>query len=62
MKCDAESSVIQMKEETFRQLITEVKETIAIVNFPEPTKRSFGLVDMWHIRKNARSAASRVRL
>ena len=59
MKFDERSSVIQMKGETFRQLVTEVKETIAIVDFPEPARRSFGLIDMWNIRRNARSATSR---
>ena len=62
MKVDETSSVIQMKGETFRQLVTEVKETIAIVDFPEPARRSFGLIDMWNIRRNARSASSLVRL
>ena len=62
MKFDERSSVIQMKGETFRQLVTEVKETIAIVDLPEPAKRSFGVIDMWNIRRNARSAASMVRL
>ena len=62
MKLDERSSVIQMKGETFRHLVTEVKETIAIVDFPEPATRSFGLIDMWNIRKNARSASSLVRL
>jgi len=62
MKVDERSSVIQMKGETFRQLVTEVKETIAIVDFPEPARRSFGLIDMWNIRRNARSASSLVRL
>jgi hypothetical protein len=62
MKVDERSSVIQMKGGTFRHLVTEVKETIAIVDFPEPARRSFGLIDMWNIRKNARSASSLVRL
>jgi len=62
MKLDERSSVVRMKGETFRHLVTEVKETIAIVDFPEPATRSFGLIDMWNIRKNARSASSLVRL
>lgn len=62
MNFDERSSVMQMKEETFKELLTEVKETIAIVDFPEPAKRSFGLIDMWNIRRNARSASSAVRL
>ena len=62
MKVDERSSAIRMKGETFRQLVTEVKETIAIVDFPEPARRSFGPIDMWNIRRNARSASSFVRL
>ncbi len=58
MKYDVSSSVIQMKEETFKQLVTEVKETVAIVDFPEQKKQSFGLIDMWNIRRNAISANS----
>ena len=59
---DVKSSVIQMKEETFKQLVTEVKETIAVVDFSQPTRRSFGPVDMWNIRRNARSASGLLRL
>jgi len=62
MNLDERSSVVRMKGETFRQLVTEVKETIAIVDFPEPATRSFGLIDMWNIRRNARSASSQIRL
>lgn len=62
MKFDERSSVMQMKGETFRHLVTEVKETIAIVDFPEPARRTFGLIDMWNIRRNARSASSLARL
>ncbi len=60
MKSDVKSSVIQMKGETFKQLVTEVKETIAIVDLPEPARR-FGLIDMWNIRRNARSATRLIR-
>jgi hypothetical protein len=59
MKCDVKSSVIQMKDETFKQLVTEVKETVADVDLREPARRSFGLIDMWNIRKNAKSATRR---
>lgn len=62
MNSDVNSSVIQMKKESFKQLVTEVKETIAIVDFPEPATRTFGLIDMWNIRRNAKSASSLVRL
>ena len=58
MKREMTPSVIQMEEEEFKQLVAEVKETVAIVDLPQPTKRSFGLVDLWNIRRNGKSAAS----
>jgi hypothetical protein len=61
MKGNVNLSVIQMEDETFMQLVAEVKETVAIVDLPQPQKRSFGLVDLWNIRRNARSASSRLR-
>ena len=61
MKFDEGSSAIQMNDETFMRLVTEVKETIANVDFPDPARRSFGLIDMWNIRRNARSATRLVR-
>jgi len=61
MKLERKPSVIQMEEETFKQLVAEVKETVAIVDLPEPETRSFGLVDMWNIRRNGKSATSRLK-
>jgi hypothetical protein len=59
MKGNVNLSVIQMEEETFMHLVAEVKETVAIVDLPQPRKRSFGLIDLWNIRRNAKSASSR---
>jgi hypothetical protein len=61
MKGNVNLSVIQMEEETFMHLVAEVKETVAIVDLPQPEKRSFGLVDLWNIRRNAKSASSRLK-
>ncbi|MFI5188201.1 MAG: hypothetical protein ACHQF0_15830 [Chitinophagales bacterium] len=61
MKFDERSSVVQMNDETFAELVTEVKETIANVEFREPARRSFGLIDMWNIRRNARSATGLIK-
>ena len=60
MKGNVNLSVIQMEDETFMHLVAEVKETVAIVDLPQPEKRSFGLVDLWNIRRNAKSASSRL--
>ena len=61
MKSDVNSSVLQMNEETFKQLVTEVKETIAVIDLNKKGKRSFGLIDLWNIRRNAKSASGRMR-
>ncbi len=61
MKGNVNLSAIQMEDETFMQLVAEVKETVAIVDLRQPQKRSFGLVDLWNIRRNAKSASSRLK-
>ena len=58
MKLDVKPSVIQMEDETFKQLVAEVKETVASIDLPLQEKRSFGLVDLWNIRRNYRSAST----
>jgi ethanolamine utilization microcompartment shell protein EutL len=61
MKGNVKPSVIQMEEETFMRLVAEVKETVATdIELPKKN-RSFGLVDLWNIRRNARSASSRLK-
>jgi hypothetical protein len=40
--------------------LQEVKETIA-VNFGKQSVRSFGIQDMWNIRRNAKLATLRIR-
>jgi hypothetical protein len=57
MNYDVKPSVIQMEKETFKQLMAEVKETIAVIE-PKSDKSSFGVVDIWNIRRNAKSASS----
>ena len=61
MKFDVKPSVIQMEDETFKQLVAEVKETVASFDLPHREKRSFGLVDLWNIRRNYKSASSRLK-
>ena len=58
MKCEA-LVLMEINEGTLRELVTEVKETIA--SNIEPSKsmeRSFGLVDMWNIRRQTKSASN----
>ncbi|HVV02798.1 MAG TPA: hypothetical protein VHC96_01185 [Puia sp.] len=57
MKSDVMDTIVQMEPAILKQLVTEVKETVATdVAATKETKSSFGLVDMWNIRKHGRYA------
>ena len=61
MKLDVKPSFLKMEKETLDQLVTEVKETIAVVDLRKKSKRSFGLVDIWNIRRTRKSATGMMR-
>ena len=63
MKDDVMPSVVQMEYGQLQDLLKEVKETVAKdIKMPEPkTKRPFGIVDLWKIRRNAKSASAMFR-
>jgi hypothetical protein len=62
MKHDVMPSIVQMEKEVLKNLTKEVKETLATdVVLPKATKPSFGVADLWNIRRNARSAQGRMR-
>ncbi len=57
-------SIVQMEEEKLKQLVTQVKETIATdidVQTSELKNKKFGVTDMWNSQRNFRSAISRRR-
>ena len=58
MKSDVMPSIVQMEYGVLQDLLTEVKETVAKdIKMSEPaTKPSFGIVDLWKIRRNVKSA------
>ena len=58
MKSDVMPSIVQMEYGVLQDLLQEVKETVAKdIKLPEPaTKPSFGVVDLWKIRRNAKLA------
>jgi len=59
MKSDVMPSIVQMDKEVLKTLLSEVKETVAdVIELPGANKQSFGVVDMWFIRKNAKSTSS----
>jgi hypothetical protein len=62
MKSDVMPSIVQMGKDELQHLTAEVKETVATgIQLPIAKKKSFGVVDMWNIRRNAKSASSMLR-
>ena len=58
MKSDVMPSIIQMEYGVLQDLLTEVKETVATeIKIPKEAPRpTFGVVDLWKIRRNAKLA------
>ena len=57
MKSDVMHSRVQMEPTLLRQLVNEVRETVATdVEFKGKSKPSFGVVNLWNIRRNSRYA------
>ena len=58
MKSDVMPSIIQMEYGVLQDLLTEVKETVAKdIKMPaQAPKKTFGVVDLWKIRRNAKLA------
>ena len=57
MKSDVMDSIVQMNPSILKNLATEVKETVATeVALSKENQSSFGLVDLWKIRKHGRYA------
>jgi hypothetical protein len=57
MKSDAVQSIVQMEPTILKQLVTEVKETVATgMDESQTNNRSFGPVNMWNVRKIRRNA------
>ena len=61
MKGNLMSSMVEMEPELIKSLVTEVKETIAIDIQEAEMPKSFGIVDLWAIRRNSISARARFR-
>jgi hypothetical protein len=62
MKSDVMHSYVQMEPAILKNLVTEVRETVATgVEFSQPRTNaredSFSVVQLWNIRRNSRYAA-----
>lgn len=62
MKGNVMNSMVQMEPDVLKDLVKEVKETIATdYKMPSVPKQRFGTVDLWNIRRNSVSAKARFR-
>lgn len=60
MKNDVMPSLVRMEPEVLRTLVKEVKETVAKdIQLPPGRKTSFGIADLWNIRRKAKTAQQR---
>lgn len=60
MNSNVMPSIIQIEKENLKQLVTEVKETLATnINLqPIIKNKKFGIVDLWNCQRNVRTAVS----
>ena len=59
MKNDVMPSIVQMETKALRHLVKEVKETVAtslVLPTAKQTNSSFGIVDLWNLRRNMKTA------
>lgn len=62
MRNDTKTAVVQMEANVLAELLTEVKETIASdinLNVLVSKKHHYGIVDLWNMRRNSRTASGR---
>jgi hypothetical protein len=60
MKSIVMPKTVQLSEEIKKQLLTEVKETLA-TNIGVKNKKRFTPADMWNLQRNTRSASDMMR-
>jgi len=63
MKSNVMPSIVQIEVNQLKHLVSEVKETVATgivqVNKTKTKATSFGVVDLWNVRRGGRTMASR---
>jgi hypothetical protein len=60
MKGDTMPAIVRLEEETLKQLVTEVKETVASNKTSNQPNKNFGVVDLWNRQRQMRSASSSI--
>ena len=62
MKSNVMPSIVQLEANELKQLVTEVRETVATgivkVKHVNANTTRFGIVDLWNIRRGAKSATA----
>jgi len=59
MKIDVMPSIVQMEPEVLKNLVKEVKERVAQdIQLPKKASPSFGINDLWNIRRKAKTTRS----
>jgi hypothetical protein len=62
MKTDVMPSIVKIEAEVLKNLVKEVKETVATdISIEKATERKFRAVDMWNIQRNAKYAVRQFR-
>jgi len=60
MKSNVMPSIVTIEANELKQLVTEVKETVATkmvqVKSAKKNTPTFGIIDLWNIHRNAKSA------
>ena len=60
MKSNVMPSIVQIEAKELKQLVSEVRETVATrivkVSQKKPKVNSFGIVDLWNVRRNVKTA------
>lgn len=59
MKSNVMPSIVQLEAEELKELVREVKETVAVdvVNTKKTNEQApFGAVDLWKLRRNVKTA------
>ena len=58
MKADVMGIGAPINKKDLKELTKETKETIAVDATTDGNNRSFGVVDLWNVRKRQRTSAS----
>ena len=61
MKGNVMPAKARVEPEILKSLVTEVKETIAMIKQEHKTTKRFTIVDLWNIRNNSKTIRGRFR-